>query len=57
MIYLRLRDLREDEDLVQTKLADRYATSVDYLLGRADVREPYPKSKRPALIAKKRPLL
>ncbi|MEG1514130.1 MAG: hypothetical protein RSD95_04510 [Clostridia bacterium] len=57
MIYLRLRDLREDEDLVQTKLADLYATRVDYLLGRTDVREPYPKSKRPALIAKKRPLL
>lgn len=27
-------------------LADYFGTSVDYLLGRTDVRTPYPKSKR-----------
>ena len=71
-MYLRLRDLREDNDLKQIdiantlntsqstyskyergarevpldvliKLADFYNTSVDYLLGRTNVREPYPK--------------
>lgn len=28
------------------KLADFYGTSVDYLIGRTDQIEPYPKSKR-----------
>ncbi|MFT3951492.1 MAG: helix-turn-helix transcriptional regulator [Oscillospiraceae bacterium] len=28
------------------KLADIYDTSVDYLMGRTDVKKPYPKSKR-----------
>ena len=71
---LRIRDLREDNDLKQKqvadflmcdqslyskyereerplpleladKLADYYGVSVDYLLGRTDVKEPYPKSK------------
>jgi len=71
-MYLRLRDLRENNDLKQSdiantlntsqstyskyergarevpldvliKLADFYNTSVDYLLGRTNVREPYPK--------------
>ena len=28
---------------VLCRLADHYRTSVDYLLGRTDVREPYPK--------------
>lgn len=28
------------------KLADFYGTSVDYLLGRTDVKEPYPPAKR-----------
>ena len=28
------------------RLADYFGTSVDYLLGRTDVREPYPPSKR-----------
>ena len=28
------------------KLADFYHVSVDYLLGRTDVKEPYPKSKK-----------
>lgn len=27
------------------RLADYYGTSVDYLLGRTDVRQPYPKAK------------
>jgi len=27
------------------RLADHYGTSVDYLLGRTDVRQPYPKAK------------
>ena len=74
-MYLRLRDIREDLDLTQVKiaaflgrtqqtysryekgdaqmsyqtlcrLADYFGTSVDYLLGRTDVREPYPPSKR-----------
>ena len=30
------------------QLADYFGTSVDYLLGRTDVREPYPPSKRKA---------
>ena len=76
-MYLRLRDIREDLDLTQVKiaaflgctqqtysryergeaqmsyetlcrLADYFGTSVDYLLGRTDVREPYPPSKRKA---------
>lgn len=71
-MYPRLRDLREDADLTQTKLAahlgmsqtgyskyetgendistqalcrlaDFYGVSVDYLLGRTDVKTPYPK--------------
>ena len=28
-----------------SKLADFYKTSVDYLMGRTDVKEPYPKSR------------
>ncbi len=28
------------------KLADFYGVSVDYLLGRTDIRKPYPKSRR-----------
>ncbi len=31
------------------KLADYYGTSTDYLLGRTDEREPYPKSTRSKL--------
>ena len=70
-MYRRIRDLREDKDLLQRdlaeylqcgqvcysyyetgkrdiptdvliKLADYYGTSIDYLLGRTDVMEPYP---------------
>ncbi len=73
-MYRRIRDLREDGDLLQKeladylectqvsyshyelgkrdiptdvliKLADYYHTSVDYLLGRTDVKAPYPKRK------------
>ena len=69
---LRIRDLREDHDLTQQKiaqyllcdqslyskyerkerplpleyaekLADYYNVSVDYLLGRTDIKKPYPK--------------
>ena len=69
---LRIRDLREDNDLKQrqiadylmcdqslyskyergerdlpliyaVKLADYYEVSVDYLLGRTDIKTPYPK--------------
>ena len=72
MYQMRIRDLREDQDLSQTKLAtllqihqttysdyelgkvnipisalhilaDFYGVSVDYLLGRTDVKAPYPK--------------
>ena len=28
------------------KLADFYGTSIDYLIGRTDQKEPYPKSKK-----------
>ena len=28
------------------KLADYYKTSVDYIMGRTDMKEPYPKGKR-----------
>jgi len=74
-MYKRLRDLREDSDLLQKdlaaylnctqvcyssyelgkrdiptdvliKLAEFHETSVDYLLGRTDVREPYPRSRQ-----------
>ncbi len=73
-MYRRIRDLREDQDLLQKeltdylqctqvsyshyelgkrdiptdvliRLADFYQTSVDYLLGRTDVKTPYPKGK------------
>ncbi len=73
MMYPRIRALREDSDLNQTKIAMElncsqqtysnyelgrriippeilialskiYNTSVDYLLGLTDVREPYPKA-------------
>lgn len=69
---LRIRDLREDNDLKQNqiaeyllcdqslyskyernerplpleyanKLADYYGVSVDYLIGRTNIKEPYPK--------------
>ena len=72
---LRIRDLREDNDLSQqeianilginqsyyskcergvhklhlsdaVKLAEFYKTSVDYLVGLTDVKDPYPKSRR-----------
>lgn len=75
IMKLRIRELREDQDLAQKtvagevncdqslyskyergerplpleladQLADYFGTSVDYLLGRTDVRTPYPKSKR-----------
>ena len=71
MVNLRLRELREDNDLTQTalarllqvhqttysdyergnlnvpiavldRLADFYGVSVDYLLGRTPVKDPYP---------------
>lgn len=74
-MYRRIRDLREDRDLLQkdlaeylnctqvcyshyeigkrdiptevlSKLAEFYNTSTDYLLGRTDEKEPYPKSKQ-----------
>ena len=73
-MYRRIRDLREDKDLLQKdlaaylqcsqvcyssyelgkrdiptdvliKLAQFHGTSVDYLLGRTDVREPYPRAR------------
>ena len=72
-MYRRIRDMREDRDLLQKEvaaylkcsqvcysyyeigrrdiptdvlisLAELYETSVDYLLGVTDVREPYPKA-------------
>ena len=72
VLWLRIRDLREDNDLSQAQvaeqlkvhqttysdyelgrlnipvsvlhtLADYYGVSVDYLLGRTDVKTPYPK--------------
>lgn len=74
MKYERIRNLREDKDWTQQKIADMlfinrrtyaayenginsmtpetlgkiadiYGTSVDYLLGRTDIYEPYPKNK------------
>ena len=73
-MYKRIRDMREDLDCNQSKiaeylgmsqtgyskyetgendiptsvlikLADFYNTSTDFLLGRTDCRDPYPKSK------------
>lgn len=80
--YSRLRDMREDHDLVQKEvashlgidqrvysnyetgnreipvhlllnLAELYHTSVDYLLGRTDVKIPYPPSVKKSSGAKK----
>ena len=74
-MYRRIRDLREDKDLLQKdlaaylqcsqvcyssyelgkrdiptdvliKLAQFHETSVDYLLGRTAVKEPYPRSRQ-----------
>lgn len=73
-MQLRIRDLREDNDLTQKqiaeylicdqslyskyergerplplecaeKLADYYGVSVDYLLGRTNIKKPYPSKK------------
>ena len=74
-MYRRIRDLRDDKDLLQKdiaaylqcsqvcyssyelgkrdiptdvliKLAQFHETSVDYLLWRTDVKEPYPRSRQ-----------
>lgn len=74
----RLKDLREDNDLMQKEvaniinttqqqyskyetgirlipidkisiLADYYETSVDYILGRTNIKEPYPRKKEKRL--------
>lgn len=74
-MYERIRNLREDKDLIQqqiadylhcsqriysnyergdvdiptnilSRLADFHNTSTDYLLGRTDIKEPYPKSNK-----------
>ena len=37
------RDIPTD---ILLRLADYYSTSVDYLLGRTDEKQPYPKSQR-----------
>lgn len=42
MAWTRIRDLREDRDFSQRQLAEFHGVSVDYLLGRTDVPEPYP---------------
>ena len=71
-MYQRIRDLREDNDLMQedlakllnctqacysnyengkrdvpsevwSQLADFYGVSIDYLFGRTNIKEPYPK--------------
>lgn len=73
-MYRRIRDMREDKDLLQKDLAEYlkctqvsyshyelgkrdiptdvliklavfYGTSIDYLLGITDVKEPYPRAK------------
>lgn len=31
---------------ILSAIADLYCTSVDYLIGRTDIKEPYPKSKK-----------
>ena len=40
-MYPRIRDLREDHDLTQTKLALLYNTSIDYILGLTNEKKPY----------------
>lgn len=74
-MYERIRNLREDNDLVQTeiagilhcsqrvysdyergvldipteiliRLADHYGTTIDYILGRTDIKTPLPKAKK-----------
>ena len=74
MVYERIKNLREDNDLTQQKIADMlfinrrtysnyeigernipvevlsriadiFGTSVDYLIGRTDVKKPYPKAE------------
>lgn len=39
-MYPRIRDLREDHDLTQTKLALLYNTSIDYILGLTNEKSP-----------------
>lgn len=75
MVYERIRNLREDNDLTQqqmsdmlfinrrtyssyengvrgipteilSKIADVFGTSTDYLIGRTNVKKPYPKRKK-----------
>lgn len=41
LMYPRIRDLREDHDLTQTKLALLYNTSIDYILGLTNEKKPY----------------
>ena len=38
--------VRDESSMVLIKLAAYYNTSIDYLLGLTDIKEPYPKSKR-----------
>ena len=61
-MYARIRNLREDADLLQKdlaqllnctqvcysnyELANFYHTSIDYLLGETDIRTPYPKNHK-----------
>lgn len=40
-MYPRIRDLREDHDLTQTKLALPYITSIDYILCLTNEKKPY----------------
>ena len=76
MVYERIKNLREDHDLTQQKIADMlfinrrtysnyeigernipievlsriadiFGTSVDYLIGRTDIKKPYPKAALP----------
>ena len=60
MNIIRIKELRNDKDLYQKNIAELginsipiekldilanfYNTSIDYLVGRTDKREPYPKS-------------
>jgi len=44
-MYRRIRELRDIPTDVLLRLSEFYETSVDYLLGRTDIKKPYPNKK------------
>ncbi len=40
---MKLKDIREDNDITRRELAEYFSTSTDYILGLTDRKKPYPK--------------